>query len=125
MRVGLSSVIVFICGLVCAETFHAWREAAGRRTTPPRLYALGMDDIIHAIPQLVGAGVYWFDGSLEDARQIKDVIDVLQPSFRVSVMKIDGVPDLAIINAQHTIFENGGVPLHEVEQKLLQLAPES
>lgn len=123
MRVWLSSVIVFICGFVFAESFHAWREAAEQRTTPPRPHALVMEDVDHAIPQLVEGGVYWFDGSLEDARQISDIVKVLQPNLKIAVMKIEGIQETAIINNQHAIFGNGGMLLRDVEQTLLQLAP--
>lgn len=124
MRTSVTTVIVFLLGFAVAQFFELWREKLVQRTVPPRQYALVMKDVSHALPQLVGAGVYWFDGSLEDARQIKDVIEVLQPSLSVSVMKVEGLRDVAVINTQHSIFENGGMLLREVEKKLLQLSHE-
>lgn len=124
MRAGVTTVIVFLFGFAVAQLFELWSEASERRTTAPRLFEQVLDDVNHAIPQLVGAGVYWFDGSLEDARQIRDVVKVLQPNLSVSVMKIDGIPDVAIINTQHAIFGNGGMLLREVEKKLLYLSHE-
>lgn len=123
MNAGISAVVVFACGFAGSELLHIWREAAEKRATAPRPFVQVLDDVEHAIPQLVGSGVYWFDGSLEDARQIRDIIEALQPSLSVSVMKIEGLPDVAVINAQHSIFGNGGMLLREVEKKLTTIAP--
>lgn len=116
-------VIAFVFGFAGAELLHIWREKAGQHVAPLRPYALVMVDIGHAIPELVGNGVYWFDGSFEDARQLNDIVKVLQPNLMVSVMKVKGIPDIAIINAQHSIFGNGEMLLREVEEKLTVLAP--
>jgi hypothetical protein len=125
MSNGLTFVIVFVCGFAGAQFFDIWRERVEQRSTPPRPYGLVMEDIDHAIPQLVGGGVYWFYGSLEDARQLRDIVKALQPSLNIAVMKIERVREVAIINTQHTIFGNGGMLLREVEEKLTAIAPAS
>lgn len=125
MKIGLTIVVAFVCGFAGAELFHIWSETPEQRPAPPRPFAQVLDDVEHAIPQLVGVGVYWFDGSPEDARQIKDIVELIQPDLNTAIMKIEGVSDVAVINSRHAIFRNGEMLLREAEQKLLQLAPES
>lgn len=123
MKIGLIFVVAFVCGFAGAELLHIWREKSEQRVVQARPYTQVMQDVDLAIPQLVEGGVYWFDGSIEDAQQLKDVAKALEPSMKIAVMKVEGVREIAIINTQHAIFGNGGMLLREVEQKLFLLAP--
>lgn len=80
-----------------------------------------LSDARDAIMSIENRGVFWFGGSQEDAIQIEQIVEVLNPNLRVSVLKVDGIEKVAIVNATHEAFGKGWMPLREAEQMLHEL----
>lgn len=119
-----SFTIAALCGAGIMFSGLQWLERDEPRNTPVRPSAIVLTEIASVISDLSIDGVHWFHGSKEDAEQIEDAIELIEPSLKILIWKTPGFNGYPIVNTTHNTFSPKGMSMAELEEKLQNLKPE-